>query len=90
MLDEKQGRSEGFKFSDMFSLQLQDQYATLRWYYYYYRGWFERAGLVERGHSLSRHELSVGQGDCVASLTFSEENVSRGEHSEKWVGDRSQ
>lgn len=33
MLDEKQGRSEGFKFSDMFSLQLQDQYATLRLYY---------------------------------------------------------
>ncbi len=48
---------------------------------------------MDRGHSLSRHELSVEQRDFVASLTFSEENVSRGRAeatSEKWVGDRLQ
>ena len=49
--------------------------------------------MVDRGHRLSRYELSVGQRDSVASLTSREENVlevGRAEATteEKQVGDR--
>lgn len=37
--------------------------------------WEGRAGLVDRGHILSRQELSVEHSDSVASFTSSEENV---------------
>jgi len=52
-------------------------------------------GLVDRGHRLSRQELSVEQRDSVASLTSREENalaVGRVEatREEQWVGDRLQ
>ena len=51
--------------------------------------------MLDRGHRLSRDELSVAQRDSVASLTSREENVlevGRAEATteEKWVGDRLQ
>ena len=39
------------------------------------RGWVERAGLVERGHRVSRQEVSVEQRDSVAASTSSGEKV---------------
>ena len=39
------------------------------------RGWVERAGLVDRGHSLFRQELRVELRVSVAASTSSEENV---------------
>lgn len=39
------------------------------------RGWDERAGLVDRGHSLSRQELRVELRVTVAASTSSEKNV---------------
>lgn len=55
--------------------------------------WEDRAGLVDRGHSLSRQELSVEHKDSVASFTSSEEKVLEGGRAEatskeKWVGER--
>ena len=55
--------------------------------------WEDRAGLVDSGHRLSRHELSVEQRDPVASLTSREENVLevgrlKARTEEKRVGDR--
>src|SRR4029434_8224628 len=55
--------------------------------------WVDRAGLVESGHKLSKHELRVEQSDSVASSTPSEEKVDKGGRAEetreeKWVGER--
>ena len=38
----------------------------------------KHAGLENRGHRLSRHELNIEQRESVASLTSSEEMVLRG------------
>ena len=48
---------------------------------------------MDRGHRLSRQQLSVEQRDSVASLTSREENVlevgtAEATREEKWVGDR--
>jgi len=55
--------------------------------------WEDRAGLVDRGHRLSRHEISVEQRDSVESLTSREENVlevgsAEATTEDKRVGDR--
>jgi len=55
--------------------------------------WEDPAGLVDRGHRLSRDELSVEQRDSVASLPSREENVldvgsAAATREEKRVGDR--
>ena len=53
------------------------------------RGWVERAGLVDRGHMLSKQELSVELSDSVAVSTSSEDSVLRGGKAEATVDAKS-